>query len=158
MRRGLRINLPIQEKSEDRAKLSLRFVPAIWQAVAQAMAQGGYNLKQRSQWVTEALDSLLNFLEKDCANSDDVASYLKNFHPAVANIPPVKITLSVVSSQRLLALVEPLKESHQFDDVKTRILFAAIIKRLAKEEGVDLRTVAHNLTASTVETGPRKPF
>lgn len=143
MRRGLSVALRIS------AKVSVRFKPELWKAVALAMSKENYNLKQRSLWVSESIESIFKHWEQ--SSPQDIALDLRTYAPAVAHINPSKITLSATSVQRIQKLSMRFQEAAiPFDDLKTRLVYAAIVKRL-NQNSIEYRS-RESGSISTVET------
>lgn len=144
MRRGLTLNT-------HNTALSLRLKPEIWMAVSAAMEQKGYNLKQRSRWVSEAMESLM-FNDWQGWTAAAIVEDLMLYQPAVANIPPVRVKVTPASSRQLKLLGQALAgEGFEFDDFRTRVTFVAIHKAL-KKQGINYRNFEVSNAVSTVET------
>jgi hypothetical protein len=135
MRRGLSVALRIS------AKVSVRFKPELWKAVALAMSKENYNLKQRSLWVSESIESIFKHWEQ--SSPQDIALDLRTYAPAVAHINP--------SVHRIQKLSMRFQEAGiPFDDLKTRLVYAAIVKRL-NQNSIEYRS-RESGSISTVET------
>jgi len=120
---------------EPRLKVSTRLTGEVWDAVSQAMQKHGYNKKQKSIWVSE---SVLELFQMWNAYSIRELEYLDQLEPDVAHVDPTKITLTPEAAALFSRMVDEVDRKYtKLDNVKTRLLFAAIYRRLTKE-GIDV--------------------
>lgn len=119
-------------KTETSLRLGARFVDSFVEEFTSHLQAQGYGQRGRSKWVSEAVLDIYN--SWSALDPDDLMLDLLVYQPQVGSTNPVPFVLSAEAAtvyKKLLATLEKAKKP--VADAKTRLLYAAIARRLIRE-------------------------
>lgn len=119
-------------KAPARSSVSARFSEDFMTELNETIKRQGYGPKQRSKWVTEAVQAL--FASWRESKPEDLVLDLLAYKPQVSNTDPTPFLLSAEAAANFNELLNRVSGSKRPpQDAKTRVLYAAIARRIIRD-------------------------
>tara|TARA_R110000868_G_scaffold395419_1_gene667073 strand:- start:905 stop:1291 length:387 start_codon:yes stop_codon:yes gene_type:complete len=125
------VKLKVPTTNVESRRSTVRLPTAMIPRIALDMEKSGFNKKQQSKWLNQALNELFNI--------PDYTDLIAEEFISAGTTKPITISLPIVTEKKIIDATKAVLDIEKIEKDKSAVIRVAIIQRLLKTEGKALR-------------------